>query len=750
MKKLISLTVSATLILSSLALTVDLPGKITTIDVVSAASDAAETPKTPTKTTETKKTPAVKTPTVKKSTPATKTNSKTTPKKTTKTPAQQTKQPAAVKNPVVKVTTPVKKTEAAPVKEQTKPAVPVYQDGVYVAYGNAYSKGTEGAKVTIKGGKVADIELLRTSPKLIDRDARYNYSGLWQAYETMKKNLKGKTREQAAEVDVVSGATRSSEGWKLSVDRAFARALQVKPEGQVYFEGEHMGVDPQGKYMVFVNYDKTKRLGVKVYPLNAKGEAIDESGMTAEQSKIVYTIAGELLYRGIQAVTLKGYEEEFKAAIEAYQDAEKNALVTNKVKYVDGFYSAYGVARDKGVERADVVIRNDKLVDVKLYRLGANLLDRGDTAFTEVVKANAPMVSKLLKNGSYIDNYDDSVDAISGATESSHSWNIAVERAFEKALKQPENKQKYYEGTFAGVDNQSKVLVLIDMKEDKVSNTVIHVFGTDGKLMKAESLSDSQAAAVSVLRESLTKNGVNTVIVAGQEELSLAAKAAYADALKNASKTQGNYRDGVFTAYGDAYDKGTNRADVTLRNGVIVGIELYRVGVNMVDRGSSAYPEVVKAIPILERDYRFAATKENAMKVDAVSGASSSSNSFKQAVDRAYKNAEITESYKTAYMNGIYAGVNADKSVYVMVTVEHNVPAKMAVYYLDSKGKIKTEDQLTEDEKSVKAEIEIPAEEGKMHKYAYRPAAFGDTDSKKAVSGKVLDAVKAALEFAGR
>lgn len=736
MKKLISLTVSATLVLSSLSLTVGMSGnKLTGIDVVSAASES-DTPvkeSTPSKTTTPSKA-TTKTP----SKTTTKTPSKTTtPAKTTTkptTPAKTTPKPA---NPV-KTTTPV-------VKKVENP----YADGVYVTYGNAYSKGTEGAKVTIKDGKVAAIELLRTSPKLIDRDVRNNYSGLWNAYETMKTNLLGKTQEQAAKVDVVSGATRSSEGWKLSVDRAFQRALKEKAKGVTYFAGEHMGVDPEGKYMIFVTFDATKRTAVKVYPLDANGNAIEEANLTEEQAATVKVIASELLAKGTGAVSPKGLEAEFKAAVNAYWDAEQNAKVSNDSKYIDGFYSAYGAARDKGVERADVYIRNGKLVDVKLYRLGSNLIDRGETAYADVVKANAPMTAKLLANGSYIANYSDDVDAIAGATESSHSWNLAVERAFDKALKVP-GKAKYFEGTFAGVDNLSKILVLADIKADQVSNVNVLLFGADGKLIAADKLSEDQKAVVAQLNEGLTQKGANMTPIVGQEDLSLAARAAFADLLNNASKTQGNYKDGTFTAFGDAYDKGTNRADVTLRNGVVVGLKLYRVGVNMVDRGASAYAEVVRAIPILTRDLLFARTREQAAKVDVVTGATSSSTALKTAVENAYKKAEINESYKTAYINGIFAGINKDKSVYVMVTVQNNIPFKMEVFYLDANGKIKTAEQLSADEKTVKTEIETPTTEGSLHKYGYRPAAFGETDGVKAVSAQVIDAVKNALENAGR
>lgn len=727
------------MVLSAFVYTVDMSAvKISNIDVVSAASEAADT----TPKTTTNKSTTTKTPTKSTTTNKTTTNKTTTTKTTTQKTTTTTKPTTTTKTTTTKTTTKAETTK--PVETVQNP----YVDGVYVTYGDAYSKGTEGAKVTIKDGKVTDVELMRTSTKLIDRDVRNNYSGLWQAYEVMQKSFQGKTRDQAAEVDVVSGATRSSEGWKLSVDRAFVRALKEKPEGQSYFEGEHMGVDPQGKYLVFLNYDKAKLLGVKVYPLDASGSAIAEDNMTAEQSKLVYSIASELLYRGSAAVSTKGNEAEFTAAISAFNDAEMNAKVNDTSKYVDGFYSAYGSARDKGVERADIYIRNGKLVDVQLYRLGANLIDRGDTAYKDVVLGNAPMVEKLLANGGPIVDFNDETDAISGATESSHSWNLAVERAMEKALK-TKTSSKYFDGIVAGVDNQSQVLLLLNMENDKVTEVAIHLFDQDGKLIKADSLTHEQSAVAGLIVEGLTQQGADMEDIVGHEILSAAAKAAYKDALQNASTVQGDYKDGTFTAYGDAYDKGTNRADVTLRNGQIVGIDLFRVGVDFEDRGASAYADVVKAIPILKAQYMYASTRDKAAEVDAVSGATSSSNAFKAAVDRAYKKAEISESYKTAYVNGIFAGVDAKKSAYVMVTVENNIPVKMEVYFLDAKGKIKAESALTADELSVKQEVETASTEG-LHKYGYRAAAFGETAGVKEASTKVVNAIKVALEAAGR
>ncbi|MCI3923582.1 FMN-binding protein [Paenibacillus sp. TRM 82003] len=687
------------------------------MDVVSAASSAAEKPAATTAK------PQVK----------------------AEKPAATTAKPAATKPAAAEAEAeaPQASEVQAPVPTKTDS---LYRDGIYVAYGNAYSKGTEGARVTIRNGVAAGVELLRTTPTLIDRDARYNYGGLWQAYETMKSRLIGKTREEAAAVDTVSGATRSSDGWKLAVDRAFVRAMSTKPADRTYFEGEHMGVDPEGKFMVFARYDATRLTGVKVYPV-VKGSAVEEKAMTADQAKLANVIANELLYRGAAAKASAGYESDFAAAVKAFEDAEKNALVDYGAKYVDGFYSAYGEARDKGVERADIVVRNGKLVDVKLYRLGANLIDRGDTAYADVVAAKAPMAAKLLANGSYIENYTDA-DAISGATESSLSWNVAVERAFQKALKQP-LAASTFDGTFAGVDNRSEVLLLVGRSGDKTVSVSAHLFGSDGKLIKADALSGAQRTFVAAIGEALTAKGVAAEPIAGFEALSAAAKAAYADALSNASTKQGNYKDGTFTAYGDAYDKGTNQANVTLRNGNIVALGLYRVGVNMVDRGATAYAEVVKAIPELTEQFLAGATRKNAREVDAVTGATSSSAAFKTAVERAYKKAEILEPYKTAYFNGIHAGTDSGKTVYVMATVEKNVPVKFQVYFLDENGKIKADDALTEAELAVRAELQQEPAAGEMHKYAYRPAAFGETEEVKGVSAKAVEAIKAALEAGG-
>ncbi|ULO06312.1 FMN-binding protein [Paenibacillus sp. 19GGS1-52] len=767
MKKLITLTISAALLLSPIAYTINAPALNLKVDAVSAASEEAPvyTAKPTAKPTPKPTPKATAKPTAK---PTPKATAKPTPKATAKPAAtpKATAKPAATPKPAATAKATAK--PAATPKATAKPAATpkatakpvatakpatvkesVYQDGVYVAYGNAYSKGTEGAKIAIKDGKIISIELLRTSPKIIDRDARNNYSGVWPAYSLMKDRLLGKTRDGAAAVDAVSGATRSSTGWKLAVDRAFERSLEVKPADATYFEGDHMGVDPEGKYAVFASYDATKLTAVKVYPLNSAGDFVDEKTYTAAQTAAIAAITPALLANGTKAQATAGLEAEFKAAVNAFWDAEQNATINNTSAYVDGFYSSYGTARSVGVERADVVIRNGKLVDVKLFRLGTNLIDRGTTAYAEVVKANAPMTAKLLANGSYIANYDEKVDGISGATESSEGWNQSVERAFEKALKVPTAGQ-YFDGKFGGVDSKSTMLLLVDIASDQVTGIKVSLFGADKKLIADDKLTPEQKTLVDQLTTGLMEKGVQLADIKGQEALSAAARAALTDALTSASKVQGTYKDGTFTAYGDAYDKGTNRADVTLRNGVIVNVALTRVGMNLVDLGKAAYVEVQKAIPLLTTNFLAAGTREAVQNVDAVSGATNSSTGFKTAVDRAYGKAELVEANKAAYFDGTFIGASNDKTVNVMVTVEHGIPVKMVVYYLDINGKVKTVYQLTDAELAVKSEIESTSNGNSLHKYGYHAAAFGNNDAEKAVSAKIVEAIKFALETAGK
>lgn len=85
-----------------------------------------------------------------------------------------------------------------------------------------------------------------------------------------------------------------------------------------------------------------------------------------------------------------------------------------------------------------------------------------------------------------------------------------------------------------------------------------------------------------------------------------------------------------------------------------------------------------------------------------------------------------------------------------MVTVKHNVPVAMLVYYLDINGKVVIPQSLSAAQLAVKSEIESTSTGNSLHKYGYKAAAFGANDDEKAISAKAVEAIKAALEAAGK
>ena len=103
-----------------------------------------------------------------------------------------------------------------------------YKDGVYDEKQNSSTKhGYEEAIVTINGGRIDTIELKR----LDENQVEVNYDD-WDGTKNGMPNLKkyrvdmakAMISKQSADVDSISGATASSEGWKAATTAALAKA----------------------------------------------------------------------------------------------------------------------------------------------------------------------------------------------------------------------------------------------------------------------------------------------------------------------------------------------------------------------------------------------------------------------------------------------------------------------------------------------------------------------------------------------
>lgn len=102
----------------------------------------------------------------------------------------------------------------------------LYKDGTYTNVHKSTKPGYEEADVTIQNGTIQNINLKR----LDDSKVEVNYDA-WNGtgeYPNLKKYrldlAKAMLAKQSPDVDAISGATESSNGWKAAVTDALAQA----------------------------------------------------------------------------------------------------------------------------------------------------------------------------------------------------------------------------------------------------------------------------------------------------------------------------------------------------------------------------------------------------------------------------------------------------------------------------------------------------------------------------------------------
>lgn len=109
-------------------------------------------------------------------------------------------------------------------------ASPKYRDGTYTAKADPWQFGQEEATVMIKDDKILDISLrkLDKSGKEINYDDWAGqikdsmiYPNIKQYRVSMAKNM---IKRQTYDVDTISGATMSSNNWRIAVQRALDEA----------------------------------------------------------------------------------------------------------------------------------------------------------------------------------------------------------------------------------------------------------------------------------------------------------------------------------------------------------------------------------------------------------------------------------------------------------------------------------------------------------------------------------------------
>lgn len=110
-------------------------------------------------------------------------------------------------------------------------------DGTYEGWSDAARNSHKHAKVYIQEGKIVGVTLREFTARDVEKDWN-TYS--WEQAKTAAQQLPGKfVANQSAVVDIVTGATSSSEGYMQAVERAL---LKATPGTQSkYFDGVFLG-----------------------------------------------------------------------------------------------------------------------------------------------------------------------------------------------------------------------------------------------------------------------------------------------------------------------------------------------------------------------------------------------------------------------------------------------------------------------------------------------------------------------------
>ncbi|MEJ8554754.1 FMN-binding protein [Tepidibacter sp. Z1-5] len=105
-----------------------------------------------------------------------------------------------------------------------------YKDGVYETYADKWEYGSEKAIVTIENNKIKNIELKRldTNGNEVDYDMWTGKEVDGKVFPNLKEyriSMKDEMiAKQTYDVDSISGATVTTDNWKIAVQRALKKA----------------------------------------------------------------------------------------------------------------------------------------------------------------------------------------------------------------------------------------------------------------------------------------------------------------------------------------------------------------------------------------------------------------------------------------------------------------------------------------------------------------------------------------------
>lgn len=137
--------------------------------------------------------------------------------------------------------------------------------------------------------------------------------------------------------------------------------------------------------------------------------------------------------------------------------------------YNNGTYIGVSTADDNGYAVAEVTVKDDKIVDVKLTEFNARAQEKD----METYQWEAAREAFRQLPGRFVGRQDANIETYSGATASSNKYITAVSFALEKARKTPQVTTQYFDGTFMGRsdgDDKGYGIAFVTIEEDQIKS----------------------------------------------------------------------------------------------------------------------------------------------------------------------------------------------------------------------------------------------------------------------------------------
>jgi NosR/NirI family nitrous oxide reductase transcriptional regulator len=280
-------------------------------------------------------------------------------------------------------------------------------------------------------------------------------------------------------------------------------------------------------------------------------------------------------------------------------------------KYKDGTYVGIGAGENPNL-KVSVKVSNGKISSVEI--LSANEAD-GKEALKVIPKE-------------IVDAQSVNVDAISGATMTSGGIMTAVKDALSQAevtssatVSEDSNQEEYKDGVYTGVGEgkNSNLKVLVKVNNGKISSI---------KILSANEPNGEEALKI-IPKEIIDEQSTDVDVVSGATMTSNGIMMAVDDALSQAEindNGQNKYKNGTYIGVGQGKNPGL-KVSVTINNDKISSIEFLA---DDEPNGKEAFGIITKKI-----------IDAQSASVDAVSGATMTSNGVMMAVNDALNQAKI-------------------------------------------------------------------------------------------------------------